>query len=59
MASQPVVVIVVLHHDLVDEVDDGPRRLLGVVLGKDVALVVTPRLGLPRHEAEHLKGGTP
>ena len=54
MASQSVV-IVVLHHDLVDKVDDGPRRLLGIVLGEDVALVVIPRLGLSRHEAEHLK----
>lgn len=40
-------------HHLGDKVNDGTGRLLGVVLGEQVAHVIRPARRLPRHEAEN------
>ena len=44
------------HHDVGDEVDDGRRRLVGVVLGEQMALVVAARWTLLSDETEHTPG---
>lgn len=57
--------LLALQEDLVDEVDDGLGRLLGVVLGEQVALVAVAggdaeaaaAGGAPGHEAEDAADG--